>query len=94
MAAWELTGRLPVFHYGDDAMRELAWDFMPDARTFDSDAVDLDLPILIYQGSGDEVVAAGQRQSDGRPRARMSRFEWSTTAISCSDTSRSCGPTS
>ena len=26
MAAWEHSGRLPIFHYGDDAMRELGWD--------------------------------------------------------------------
>ncbi len=73
MAAWELTGRLPVFHYGDDAMRELGWDFMPDARTFDSDAVQLDLPILIYQGSGDEVVrpASVTRWAATRPHVAL-----------------------
>jgi uncharacterized protein len=73
MAAWELTGRLPVFHYGDDAMRELAWDFMPDARTFDSDAVDLDLPILIYQGSGDELVrpASVSQWASTRPHVAL-----------------------
>ena len=54
-----------MFHYGDDAMRELGWDFMPDARTYDSDAVQLDLPILIYQGRRDEVVAPGRRRAMG-----------------------------
>lgn len=56
MAAWEQTGRLPVFHYGDDAMRELGWDFMRDARRYDSEAVPLDLPMLVYQGLRDDVV--------------------------------------
>ena len=74
MAAWQHSGRLPVFHYGDDAMRELGWDFMPDARAFDSDAVQLDLPILIYQGSGDEVVAPGQRRAMGGHAVRRSRL--------------------
>jgi pimeloyl-ACP methyl ester carboxylesterase len=69
MAAWEHTGRLPVFHYGDDAMRELGWAFMPDARTYDSDAVPLDLPVLIYQGRRDEVVrpAGVERWAAARP---------------------------
>jgi uncharacterized protein len=73
MAAWEHTGRLPVFHYGDDAMRELAWDFMPDARTFNSDSVQLDLPILIYQGNGDEVVrpATVRRWAATRPHVAL-----------------------
>lgn len=56
MAAWKHSGLLPVFHYGDDAMRELGWGFMPDARAYDSDAVELGLPVLIYQGHRDEVV--------------------------------------
>lgn len=58
MAAWERTGRLPVFHYGDDAMRELAWGFMPDARRYDTAAVRLPLSILVYQGTRDGVVRA------------------------------------
>lgn len=58
MAAWEASGRLPVFHYGDNAMRELGWGFMPDARRYDSDTASVDVPMLIYQGRRDEVVRA------------------------------------
>lgn len=58
MTAWERTGRLPVFHYGEDAMRELDWTFIPDARQYDTAAVRLPLPILVYQGTRDEVVRA------------------------------------
>ncbi len=56
MAAWQHTGRLPVFHYGDDAMRELGWEFITDAHQYDTESLQLDLPILIYQGEGDQVV--------------------------------------
>ena len=73
MAAWERSGVLPVFHYGDDAMRELGWGFMPDARSYDSDAVRLDLPMLIYQGLGDDVVrpASVQRWVTARPHVTL-----------------------
>jgi len=73
MAAWEHTGRLPVFHYGDDAMRELGWEFMLDARKYDSDAVQLDLPVLIYQGRRDEVVhpAGVERWAAVRPNVAL-----------------------
>jgi pimeloyl-ACP methyl ester carboxylesterase len=69
MAAWEHAGRLPIFHYGDDAMRELAWDFMVDARRYDSDALTLTQPVLIYQGRQDDVVSAAavERWAAGRP---------------------------
>ena len=77
MGAWQHSGRLPVFHYGDDAMRELGWDFMPDARTYDSDAVQLDLPILIYQGRRDEVVAPDgvERWAATRPQVTLRLVE-------------------
>lgn len=73
MAAWERTGRLPVFHHGDDAMRELGWDFMFDARRYDSDAVHIDLPIVIYQGRRDEVVrpASVERWAAARPTVAL-----------------------
>ena len=73
MAEWKRSERLPVFHYGDDAMRELGWGFMPDARQYDSDAAQLDLPILIYQGRRDEVVrpAGVERWAAVRPNVTL-----------------------
>jgi hypothetical protein len=77
MGAWQHSGRLPVFHYGDDAMRELGWDFMPDARTYDSQGVQLDVPILIYQGRRDEVVAPDgvERWAATRPQVTLRLVE-------------------
>jgi pimeloyl-ACP methyl ester carboxylesterase len=73
MAAWERSGLLPVFHYGDDAMHELGWGFMQDARSYDSEAVRLDLPTLIYQGLADELVrpAGVQRWVATRPQVTL-----------------------
>jgi pimeloyl-ACP methyl ester carboxylesterase len=68
MAQWEATGRLPVFHYGDNAERELGWAFMADARRYDSASLALDVPVLVYQGRQDDVVDAGgvERWAAGR----------------------------
>jgi pimeloyl-ACP methyl ester carboxylesterase len=73
MAAWEHSGRLPTFHYGDDAMRELGWAFMADARRYDTSAVPAYLPTLIYQGRHDEVVRADgvERWAASRPNVAL-----------------------
>jgi uncharacterized protein len=73
MAAWEASGRLAVFHYGDNAMRELAWGFIPDARRYDSDTASVDVPMLIYQGRRDEVVRASsvERWAAARPEVML-----------------------
>ena len=73
LAEWERTGRLPVFHYGDNALRELSWSFMVDARRFDSAAAALSLPTLIYQGRDDQVVSAAavERWAAGRENVTL-----------------------
>ena len=68
MAEWERTGRLEVFHYADNAMRHLGWPFMPDARLYDSNAVAVEIPTLIYQGRRDEVVRAAAVEAWAAPR--------------------------
>lgn len=77
MAAWESSGHLPVFHYGDNAERQLGWTFMTDARLYDTSTVQLDAPVLIYQGRQDEVVhAAGvERWAHGRPGVTLRLVE-------------------
>ena len=73
MSAWESTGVLPVFHYGDDAMAELGWDFMRDVRQYDTAAADARVPVLIYQGSRDEVVSPAdvERWATGRQNVTL-----------------------
>lgn len=69
MGGWESTGELEVFHYADNAPRMLGWQFIPDARQYDSDAVRVEIPTLIYQGMRDEVVRASsvERWAASRP---------------------------
>jgi uncharacterized protein len=52
---WQENRRMPVFHYGENAMLELNWQFMRDARQY-QDAPDFRQPGLIFHGSNDEVV--------------------------------------
>jgi pimeloyl-ACP methyl ester carboxylesterase len=66
---WQQDDALPVFHYGDNALRSLQWGFMPDARRYDADAVSIPVATLIYQGTRDEVVrpASVERWAAARP---------------------------
>jgi len=69
LADWQGRDRRDVFHYADNQMRTLGWGFMADARQYDAFGVQFDRPVLIYQGTRDEVVqpASVERWADGRP---------------------------
>jgi uncharacterized protein len=70
---WEATDAYQVFHYADNAIRDLGWGFMSDARRYDAFSVALPIPTLIYQGTRDEVVAAAgaERWAASRPWATV-----------------------
>jgi hypothetical protein len=55
MKEWQETGRLTVFHYAENAQRDLGWQFMIDARQYEA-TPDFCQPGLIFHGSIDEVV--------------------------------------
>jgi pimeloyl-ACP methyl ester carboxylesterase len=52
---WRENRRMPVFHYGENAMRDLGWQFMRDAQQY-QDAPGFRQPGLIFHGSADDVV--------------------------------------
>lgn len=68
LADWERRDARDVFHYADNRGRTLGWAFMADARRYDAFGVQLDMPVLIYQGARDDVVspASVERWADGR----------------------------
>lgn len=68
LADWERRDRRDVFHYADNRMRTLGWAFMADARQHDAFGVQLDKPVLIYQGTRDEVVAPASVERWARGR--------------------------
>jgi uncharacterized protein len=57
MREWEHSNRLGVFHYAENATRDLAWGFMADARRYDAFAISLETPTLVFQGQHDDVVS-------------------------------------
>lgn len=73
MADWEVAGRLPFFHYGDNVERDLGWGFMADARRYDADQLEPACPTLVYQGTRDQVVRPDRvrRWAEGRPQVTL-----------------------
>ena len=69
MAEWERTGAIEIFHYADERTHRLNWAFMEDARRYDSAAVTIETPTLIWQGRADTVVDAAEveRWAAARP---------------------------
>jgi pimeloyl-ACP methyl ester carboxylesterase len=77
LADWQQTGRRDVFHFADNRPRTLGWAFMADARRYDAFALSLNLPVLIYQGTRDQVVQpeSVMRWASGRPAVTLRLVE-------------------
>src|SRR5262249_18315361 len=52
---WKSEGSTPVFHYGEDRMMRLGYQFMEDSSQYE-DQPDARQPILIFHGTNDDVV--------------------------------------
>jgi hypothetical protein len=66
---WRRTGRLRVFHHAWNEERDVHFGLYEDAARYDSFALRLDMPILVFQGMRDDAVdpAMVQRWARGRP---------------------------
>jgi alpha-beta hydrolase superfamily lysophospholipase len=56
MARWRDTGSLEVFHHGFGRPMTVGYDLYDDAQRYDTMALDLAPPILVFQGLRDQVV--------------------------------------
>jgi pimeloyl-ACP methyl ester carboxylesterase len=54
---WRTTGRLEIFHYGDNVTRHVGFELHEDAARFDAFRVRRAVPTLVYQGRQDESVS-------------------------------------
>jgi pimeloyl-ACP methyl ester carboxylesterase len=54
---WRQSGRLEVFHYGDNVTRHVGFELYEDAARYDAFGVGRSLPTLVYQGRQDESVS-------------------------------------
>ena len=74
---WRTSGRLEVFHYGDNARKHVGFQLYQDAAGFDAFRVGRGLPTLVYQGRQDESVSADmvERWAAERPHVTLRLVE-------------------
>ena len=53
---WRRTGRLRVFHYATETYRDIGFALYTDAAAYDAFSVNLEQPVLAFQGERDESV--------------------------------------
>lgn len=53
---WRRTGQRQIFHFGYGRSMDVGYALYEDARRYDSGRVDLDIPILVFQGRHDDIV--------------------------------------
>ncbi len=70
---WERAGTREFFHYGENAPRQLHYDFYRDATTYPAAKVYVRQPTLVFQGLRDEVVKASEVITfcQGRPNVSL-----------------------
>ncbi|MEX2272548.1 MAG: hypothetical protein WD690_13840, partial [Vicinamibacterales bacterium] len=73
IADWKAAGSAEVLHYAWNRPETIDYALYEDARQYDAFALPLDIPVLMFQGSGDTVVspAVVQRWAAGRPNVRL-----------------------
>lgn len=73
IADWKRDGCAEVFHYAWNRPEMLDYELYEDARRYDAFALTLGIPILIFQGTRDTVVAPTvvERWASGRPNVRL-----------------------
>jgi uncharacterized protein len=53
---WQQTGTVDVFHHGVERNLPLKFSFIEDARNYQTDNLQIDVPTLVLHGLSDEVV--------------------------------------
>jgi predicted esterase YcpF (UPF0227 family) len=53
---WQITGFLPVYHYGENRMQLLNYHFVEDAAQYQEADLQRPIPTLILHGNQDEVI--------------------------------------
>lgn len=71
LAQWKAAGRLEVFHYGFNRAMPVGYALYEDAARYDAFALDLALPVLIFQGTRDAVVDPAVAARFARGRANV-----------------------
>jgi len=74
--AWEETGELEVFHYGDNALRKVGWQLAVDANSWEP-VPDFTQPALIFHGMNDLTVpiAGSEAYAATHQNVRIEKFD-------------------
>jgi pimeloyl-ACP methyl ester carboxylesterase len=74
--AWEETGELEVFHYGDGTLRTVGWQLAADALRWEA-VPDVTQPTLLFHGTMDTTVpiAGSQAYAASHPNVTMETFD-------------------
>ncbi len=77
VAAWREAGQIAVFHHAYGRSMMLGYELYEDAQQYDSAAVPVDVPTLVFQGQRDSSVdpAAVARFVAGRPNVVLDRLD-------------------
>ena len=69
---WQRTGRMEIFHYGENQLRHVGWQLIEDGRRYEAEPPFLQ-PALIFHGTGDTVVAHAYSEAFAakRPNVRL-----------------------
>ena len=68
---WRRTGRLRIFHYAWNEHRDVKFALYEDAARYDAFGLDLQIPILVFQGTRDESVDPGMVERWARTRPNV-----------------------
>jgi pimeloyl-ACP methyl ester carboxylesterase len=68
---WRTTGRLEVFHHAYGRTLAVGYALYEDAGRYDTRALDLAVPMLIFQGRRDEVVDPAGVEAFARARPNV-----------------------
>jgi len=71
LAAWKAAGSLPFFNYATQSVRPVHYGLVEDIQQYDSNSVNLDLPIMIFHGRNDESVDHQQSVRYAKGRANV-----------------------
>jgi uncharacterized protein len=73
MHRWQTEQLLPVYHYGEQRMLPLHYDFVADATQYADDQLQRPIPTLILHGRQDEVIPiqASRDYAIDRPWVRL-----------------------
>lgn len=70
---WRRTGRVTLFHYGRNEPADIGFQLYEDGARYDAFSVNLTQPILMFQGTRDELVdpAMVQEWASRRPNVDL-----------------------